>query len=348
MRDEDAGTGAGRLREIVALATVEIRRYLGRTRSGVPRTKMPPDLDPARLEQEGVPGILLWPSVEEANPAAPRSRIGGYPNALPSGGWPMVEMPAEYREDGPAPMSFIAQVELAPLRHLHPQAEALPKAGALLFFLDEFLSAEGHNGDPYCRPCRVAHVPALDCAEGVRPPPLPSRGAWSHHEIVTGYLEPKPGFSPDCYPAATLTPAAGPTWRRPGFSDMPGISYRLSEALDNAAAQLNGVEPKAGTRPHMMFGVPATNMGRMDDLGDYPGILDYVPGAVPDPRIDYAAPPEDPWIVLLQVSSSVLRMRSGASEWQMKWMDVGYLGFFIRRSALEARNWSKVVAVLDG
>lgn len=346
MRDDEAE--ARMIREIAATAAVDIRRYLGRTRSGLPRTRMPHELDPARLTTEGVAGILLWPSPVEADPASAGGKIGGYPNALPDGGWPLVDLPEEYREAGSAPMSFIAQVELTLLGGLHPLARELPASGALLFFLDEFNSAEGLNGDPYCRPCRVVHVAALDQPEGVRPPPLPSRSSWSHHEITTGYMGLDPGFSPDCYPATTLTPAAGLTWRRPGFSDMEGLPYRLGQALDAAAAQWHGVEHDPGNKPHMMFGVPATNMSRADALGDYPGLLDYVPGAVPDPRTGDLPLPDDPWIVLLQVASNGLRLRNGAQEWQMKWMDVGYLTFFIRRSALEAQRWSKVVAVLDG
>lgn len=336
------------VREIESLAAAELRLQLGPRRSWLPWKRFPPDFDPARIAQEAVPGIMLWPAAEEGDPEPIGSKVGGYPNALSTEEWPRVEVPPERAPIGPAPMSFVAQVELAPLRGLHPLADHLPGSGALLFFLDEFRSAEGQNGDPYRRACRVVHVDALDRADGVRPPPLESRGDWSHHEIVTGYFGLEPGFSADCYPATTLRPTRGVTWRQPGFSDMEGLPYHLSEAAARAAAQWLGVDGALGTYPHMMFGVPATHMSRSGGLGDYPGVLDYVPGAVPDPRIDYVPPPDDPWVVLLQLSSVLINLRSGSRKWQMKWMDVGYLCFFIRRSALAARDWSAVVAVLDG
>jgi hypothetical protein len=336
------------VREIESLAAAELRLQPGSTRSWLPWRRFPPELDPARIGHEAAPGIMLWPSAGECDPGTAVSKVGGYPNALSSEEWPRVEVPPDRQPRGPAPMSFLAQVELAPLRGLHPLADHLPGSGALLFFLDEFHSAEGLNGDPYRRPCRVVHVDGLDRVDGVRPPPLESRSDWSHHEIATGYYGLKPGFSADCYPAASLRPTHGVTWRQPGFSDMEGLPYRLSEVATRAAARVLGVESAMGAFPHMMFGVPAAHMSRIDNLGHYPGILDYVPGAVPDPRLDYVPPPDDPWVVLLQLSSVLIDLRSGGRQWQMQWMDVGYLGFFIRRSALAARDWSAVVAVIDG
>lgn len=336
------------VREIAGIAAAELRPKLGPRRSWLPWNRFPAEFDPARIAQEAVPGIMLWPTAEESDPTCAGSKVGGYPNALSTEEWPRVEVSSDRGPRRAAPMSFVAQVELAPLRGLHPMADHLPGSGALLFFLDEFQSAEGLNGDPYRRACRVVHVAALERAGGVRPPPLESRSDWSHHEITTGYLGLKPGFSADCYPAAALRPTRGVTWRQPGFSDMEGLTYRLSEAAASAAARWLGVQAPLGTYPHMMFGVPATHMSRRGGLGDYPGILDYVPGAVPDPRIDYVPPPDDPWVVLLQLSSVPIELRSGCREWQMRWMDVGYLCFFIRRSALAARDWSAVVAVLDG
>lgn len=334
------------LKQLVALTRAELRAGLGRSPTGVPRTKIPRDLDPERIRRHAEPGVLLWPDARSLAPEVPVEKVGGYPNALPEGGWPAVDIPPGWEKAGPAPMSFIAQIATASLSALHPLARYLPESGYLLFFLDEFQSAEGVAGDPYLRPCRVVHVPALDAPEGHRPPPLKSRSAWSHHEIVSGYMALKPGYAADCYPAAGVRPAAGFTFRHPGFTGEEDLPFFLRQAMEKALVRLHDGDDKVGPRPHSMFGHPACNMQRCDARGDYPGILDYVPGAVADPRAPHDPPLDDPWVVLLQVAST--HLPGGGRDWQMLWMDAGYLTFFVRLSALEANDWSAVVAVMDG
>lgn len=344
----DPNLRRGALDDLIRLTKAELRRRAGKSRTGIPKTRIAPDLDAEAIGRHAEPGILLWPEAGEAAPEAPTAKIGGYPNALPAGGWPMVEIPAGWEEAGPAPMSFIAQIALAGLADLHPLGRYLPADGHLLFFLDEFQSAEGLAGDPYLRPCRVAHLAALDRPEGHRPPPVTPRCNWSHHEIASGYSGLKPGYALDCYPATPVRAAAGFTFRQPGFHEEGGLHPRLRQAIARAMARQESDEVEVAPPPHAMFGHPACNMERMDARGAYPGILDHVPGAVADPRQPHAPPPDDPWVVLLQVASRRVSLPGGGQDWQMLWMDAGYLTFFLRHSALEAQDWSAVVAVMDG
>ncbi len=67
------------LDQLVALMRAELRAGLGRSPTGVPRTKIPRDLDPERIRRHAEPGVLLWPDAGSLAPEVPVEKVGGYP-----------------------------------------------------------------------------------------------------------------------------------------------------------------------------------------------------------------------------------------------------------------------------
>jgi len=122
-----------------------------------------PLLDGPTIESTALPSIrLMTRRLDNADFKRGASRIGGVPDVPPGFIWPCW-LPTKQ----PAPLGFIAQIDLADLPHVET---SLPISGWLYFFYDRLLEPWGYH--PADRVCwRVAFV---DCPRSnLKPAELP-------------------------------------------------------------------------------------------------------------------------------------------------------------------------------
>ena len=269
--------------------------------------------DVLKLLQESI-RLTLHPLGDTSTPSGV-SRLGGVPD-LPSGvAWPA-------RKD--APMSFIAQVNLADLANFTP-AQDLPKSGLLSFFYDA--AQETYGADPADRGgWQVFYFPPVSPKEG---------GFHWFSRSDPGQLTPVP-FPPGLPAGARFKPC------RLTFASeytLPGAPSQFLPNLDWSPDEIQRYEqfqagfPSAEDRKTLhfrMFGCPDQIQDDMQlQCAVYANGLSEAE----------AGPRKAGWQLLLQVDSD--------ETIGMRWASYGMLYFWLEKEALHQRQFDRSWLVLQ-
>ncbi len=272
------------------------------------------------------PGVLLissglgsrgWNSREAGGPPLAGSRLGGWPDLPAEVEWPSWEG---------RPMAFLAQVDLAEVHTVNPDVK-LPQTGLLSFFLgsssDTYRPEEGSSTLRY-------HIDFGLSYDGTTPRPwrvlfFPDNSA----------LQQKPYLDspqPDMHAPASCRPVTCrqllPDERSAVWPQLPLNAEERERyvALWNA---LQGMEPEPYAcqlmgYPHLLQNERVEEFCELAERGlnPYQGVADE--------KIAEAA---TEWCLLLQLISD--------ANAEFEWGDGGHLYFYIRRSALEALDFSE-------
>ena len=278
--------------------------------------------DVLKLLQES---IRLTPHPLGDTPTPPGvSRLGGAPDLPPGLAWPAWK---------DAPMSFIAQVDLADLASFAP-AQDLPKSGLLSFFYDS--AQETYGADPADRGgWQVLYFP---------PAAQPERGLhWFSHGDPQ-QLKPVPfpaGLSADaCFKPCRLTFASEYTLPGAPSQYLPDLDWSPDEI--QRYEQFQAAFPSAEDRKILhfrMFGCPDQIQ---DDMQLQCAL--YANGVSPDDAaapqvVAQAAARKAGWQLLLQVDSD--------ETIGMRWASYGMLYFWMEQDALQQRQFDRSWLVLQ-
>ena len=303
-------------------------------RAGFERALLDSGLGPVAgaLSETGRPAIVLV----HANPEdRSRSKLGGLPD-LPQGqSWPVRDaFPRTTHADGspkffaisgvpyaryydmPQPLDFIAQIDLGELANAMTEAAGLPQRGMLYFFYD--LVAESWGDDPDEAP--AFRVLFHDCDTALAPVASPGR---------TPPIEPLPELRLRPHQAFTIPSVWALQDRIPDLPEAVRIAY--GDLRDRV------LRPEYPAGPaHQVLGIAHEIQSTME--GEIAltaaGIDLRVPGARQSVEAERVRAQKSEWQLLLQIDSD--------DDEGMMWGDAGMLYWWIRRSDLMARDFSKV------
>jgi uncharacterized protein YwqG len=266
---------------------------------------------------------LARPSVRLATHAAPyvesaigESRIGGVPDVPPGFAWPRW-IPATPRQDkfgepwqpnGPAPLGFIAQIDLSAAPHVD---DGLPASGWLYFFYDRYCEPWGY--DPADRGC--CQVIYADVDRGTLRRAEPPSDLDQEHVAEACLV--------DMWPELTL----------PEFAS--DIEYG-TPAYDSYEALRGQLIQAGGSTQHRLLGHPQLIQGPMElecqlaSNGVYCGRPEGYESAKAK---DLGAGARN-WRLLLQIDTD-----EEGPGWM--WGDVGRIYFWVQEQDLAARRFEE-------
>lgn len=291
------------------------------------------------IAAEGRPALVL---AQADTNEAQRTKLGGVPDLPDEMDWPIREgysrtdhkgdlVSTQYLHapDGvsvedyhfrPQPLDFIAQVDLAEMAGPITLEAKLPQAGMLYFFYDAIATRWGF--DP--RDAPGFRVLFYDGSGALRSTAAP-RKATAECDFPEVRLAPRGGFSiPSARRLAEL---------------LPNITNEMCHAYDDAAIETFRPHQPA-TYLNQLVGLPSEIQNPMEyecalvTSGIYLGDPAY---HTPEAKIILAQKTD--WQLLLQIDSD--------DDANMMWGDLGLLYWWIRRSDLEARDFSKVWLILQ-
>lgn len=272
--------------------------------------KPPPEADPKTLydvlgdkysavEALARPRIRLVSSARAGTSPAGRTKVGGLPNLPPGLAWPT------FNEE---PLSFVGQIDLAPMAELAP-AGALPREGLLLFFYDlalHFDAGTYHRSDSW----RVVYV-TESAAPRERPP--------AKHDMAV-------------YPEVRLS-AVADTQLPDTYSleHLTSLHEEVVEAYGDVYYDLRKPGPA-----HQVFGYPEPIQGSPFDecQVEANGLFEDGGKGYADPRWQALRSGIMDWQLLFQVDSD--------DDAEMLWGDSGILYFCIREEDLRKADFDKV------
>ncbi len=290
-----------------------------------------PPLITEELAQATEALMLEWsrPSVEmETKPAAAElptaaGKIGGCPD-LPQGlKWPVARIHGSWKRH---PLAFVAQLNLAELAPMDTRHE-LPECGLLLFFFDMECAYDGS--------CRVIHA---ENTEGLQRATFPNE-----LDAECQYAE----------RALTLRAAAiPPAWGNLSQEQQEQVSRLYRELTPPERLEEDLASRRHYTAPGGIYHEVRARLRRYGDA--YCDSRSYVLGwpdliqdemeeeCVAKARKAYGLKScKEDWMLLLQLAS----FTDEAGE--MMFYDMGNLYFWIRRQELAARDFSKVVPLVQ-
>ena len=241
--------------------------------------------------------------------ASPGTRVGGAPDLPDLALWP--------RWEG-VPLAFLAQIDLAEVAALNPDAP-LPKTGLLSFFYDAEQRAWGFNPEDRAS-WRVLYFP--DAFEPMPmnewPEGLPAEGIYPLVPVFTEAGESLPDEFIDSF-LTDLSPREG--------AMLEDIMDQYQQCYEGAA--------------HQVLGFPYTIQGdmRLECQLVSSGINCGNPSGYKDPRAKDLEPGAADWRLLFQLDSDD---RAG-----MMWGDMGTLYFWIKEQDLAAGRFDQVWMVLQ-
>lgn len=265
---------------------------------------------PARREFEALQTSAGKKAIHLAHASSrqTRSKLGGLPEIDSSFEWPAWNG---------IPMSFLGQIDLSTLPKI-PTLEALPAAGMLYFFYDQEQSTWGF--DPMDHGSwRVHYLEATDSLKSLDPPPdLPSESIFQEVPLVPGIR--------DSYPSLERLELDGAR----DLDDLYEFEDRLREN-----SRPPGPEHQIGGFPNPIQGDSMEKEAQLVSNGLYCGDS----SGYNDPRARVLSSDSKEWLLLLQVDTDE---KAG-----MMWGDAGMLYFWIRKTDLECRDFSKVWMILQ-
>lgn len=259
------------------------------------------------LTQRALPSVRLVGDAQIDVSAPGASRIGGLPELPPEVAWP---------SKAGAPLSFIAQLNLADLS-VHDTEGLLPREGLLSFFYDA-VSQQAWGFDPADRGSwAVMHTSASEVvALRDAPADLPADGQF-------------PPLGLEAHSELTFPPGESFIVETLGLSFDERATY--SEVLPDAE----------DVTAHRLLGHPEPIQGDMQlecQLVSH-GLYCGDPSGYEEERAAPLAPGALDWRLLLQVDTE--------DENGMMWGDCGRLYFWIRHEDLVAGRWDGAWCVLQ-
>jgi uncharacterized protein YwqG len=237
-----------------------------------------------------------------------RSKLGGMPDIDPSFEWP---------EWNGSPMSFLGQIDLSSLPRI-PGMEAMPPVGMLYFFYDQEQGTWGFDPKDLGS-WKVYYLENTDSLRPLDPPPgLPSESTFREVPLLPGIRDTYPSFE-------RLEPNLS--------GDLDG-AYEIEDRL-RELSRPPGPEHQIGGFPNPIQGDSMEKEAQLVSNGLYCGD----PSGYNDPRAQDLSSGSKEWLLLLQVDTD--------EKARMMWGDAGMLYFWIRRTDLERREFSKVWMILQ-
>ncbi len=250
------------------------------------------------------------------------SRIGGIPDVPPGFEWPRW-LPSQQRDDkygqpwrpeGPAPLGFIAQIDLSTLPRVDNQ---LPDSGWLYFFYDRYCELWGFDpADRGC--CRVLYMNSVRTSLSRIKPPSDSDPEHLAHPCGV-----------EAGPELTLPDA------------LPGIEYGTPEYESYYGLSDDLIKADVFTN-HRLLGHPQLIQNPMELECQLASNGVYCGGASRFQEAEAKALEAGAadWRLLLQIDTD-----EDGPGWM--WGDVGRIYFWIRNQDLSARNFDNVWLVFQ-
>ncbi|HYW12673.1 MAG TPA: YwqG family protein [Longimicrobium sp.] len=253
---------------------------------------------------------LLSAAPEDGEPPAGASRIGGAPDLPAGAAWPVWNG---------APLSFIAQVDLATTVGM-PGAEVLPDAGLLSFFYE--VEAYRWGDDPAdLGSWRVLYTP----------PDVPLRRLPFPEALSAEWR-----YSPCALKADAAMSL--PSWQTPEVQAL-GLDEEEMEILSDLPPRDGYVA--YGSELHQLLGWPEPMQNAEMELACQlasSGISMRQEGGYDAGDAEIRTSVAE-WCLLMQLASD--------DNAGMMWGDLGKLYFWIRESDLAARRWDRVWMILQ-
>ncbi len=269
------------------------------------------------------PAVEMEPKPATADLPTAASKIGGCPDIPQDLEWPLGRNP----ENGKLhPLSFVAQLNLAELASMNTHHE-LPKTGLLLFFFDMEYAYDGA--------CHVIHAESTEALQ---------RAAFPNElDAEYQYAE----------RALTLSTASiPPAWGNLSKEQQAQIENIYREKTPPERLEEDLAARRHHTAPGGIYHELRAKLRRYEDAycdsrSYVLGWPDLIQGEMEEECVAKArkvyrlkSKPED-WVLLLQLAS----FTDEAGE--MMFYDMGNLYFWIRRQELAARDFSKVVPLVQ-
>jgi uncharacterized protein YwqG len=215
----------------------------------------------------------------------------------------------------PAPLAFIAQIDLAAAWNAGPLDPDIPREGRLLFFYDTHHQPGGDKPADNVGARLIHDVTPIGALRRAAPPPALA-------ELEDG-----------CFPSLRCVPHAGLAPPFYGTAELDACAIR--ENSDKALRSWwNAITPDG--RDHRIGGHPAQIQG---DMAMQCALL-RSGRSFEEIGQDVLNTQAADWLLLLQISSD--------RNARMKWGDVGNLYVWIHRDALRARRFDEARVFLQG
>ncbi len=282
-----------------------------------------PNLAGLELLSRARPSVRLTTQcVPSARIGLGESRIGGTPDVPPGFEWPRWA-PAKarddkfaqpWRPDGPAPLGFIAQIDLSAVPRVD---DALPRSGWLYFFYDRYCEPWGFDpGDRGC--CRIVYA---DC----------DRGALSR-------AEPPADADPE-HVAEPCLVEAGPELTLP--VDLPDLESG-TPAHESYRDLCDELAEAGGSMHHRLLGYPQVVQNPMElecQLASN-GVNCGEPEGYQADEAEMLQAGATDWRLLLQIDTD-----EDGPGWM--WGDVGRIYFWIKKQDLASLRFADVWLILQ-
>ena len=347
LRREVIEAGLGRHAEaLLGVAKPALRLVAEDASKRAPVVPAAPGSDDARRARRAPPERRI----EDSAQAFGRTRLGGVPDVPDGFQWPTRRRTRERYDDrieAGAPLSFVAQINLAELPPVDGAETQLPARGMLWFFYDaRFLTYDAEDADGF----RVVYSEAGP--EDLRRAEVPERpgtsgDADSFEVFDPVVLAPRAELS---LPSPYADPERGLPFEDEDESE---AYYEMVERRDlvGAEAQASTVLDERPTLPppvHRVTGWPWViqndNMEAECEASTRRGgvlgkLGDVVRAATTAESPEDGRAVRDSWQLLLQVDSDEAA--------GMMWGDSGMLYFWIRKKDLAARRFERVWCVMQ-